>query len=53
MTGPLVCQLCEDATFLYDADFATHKEKVHAGENEYRKRVLFLMEQAGHRPITG
>ena len=53
MTGPLVCHLCDDATFLYDEDFAAHKEKVHSGENEYRKRVLFLMEQAGNRPVTG
>ena len=53
MTGPLVCHLCDDATFLYDEDFAKHKEKVHSGENEYRKRVLFLMEQAGNRPVTG
>ena len=53
MTGPLVCHLCEDATFLYDDDFAAHKEKVHSGENEYRKRVLFLMEHSGSRPITG
>ena len=29
MTGPLVCHLCEDATFLYDEDFAAHKETVH------------------------
>ena len=53
MTGPLVCHLCDDATFLYDEDFAKHKEKVHSGENEYRKRVLFLMEQSGSRPVTG
>ena len=46
MTGPLVCHLCDDATFLYDEDFAKHKEKVHSGENEYRKRVLFLMEHS-------
>ena len=26
ITGPLVCHLCEDATFVYDADFAAHKE---------------------------
>ena len=38
---------------MYDADFAAHKEKVQSGENEYRKRVLFLMEQAGNRPVTG
>ena len=53
ITGPLVCQLCDDASFVYDADFAAHKEKVHSGDNEYRKRVLFLMEQSGCRPITG
>ena len=53
MTSPLVCHLCDDATFLCDEDFANHKEKVHSGENEYRKRVLFLMEQSGSRPITG
>ena len=53
MTSPLVCHLCEDATFLYGGDFAAHKEKVPSGENEYRKRVLFLMEQSGSRPVTG
>ncbi len=36
--GPLVCQLC-NADFLYDADLAVHKDRDHAGENEYRKRV--------------
>ena len=40
ITGPLVCQLCDDTTFAYDADLAAHKDNVHAGENEYRKRVL-------------
>ena len=30
ITGPLVCQLCEDTSFVYDADFAAHKEKVHS-----------------------
>ena len=53
ITGPLVCQLCEDASFVYDADFAVHKDKVHSGENPYRQRKLFLMEQCGCRPITG
>ena len=53
ITGPLVCHLCENATFVYDADFAAHKRKVHSSENEYGKRVLFLMEQSGSRPITG
>ena len=45
ITGPLVCQLCEDATFLYDEDFAAHKEKVHSGENEYCKRVVPLLDR--------
>ena len=27
ITGPLVCHLCKDATFVYDADFAAHKQK--------------------------
>ena len=53
ISGPLVCHLCEDATFMSDADFAAHKKLVHSGENEYCKRVLFLMEQSGSRPITG
>ena len=39
--------------FVCDANFAAHKQKVHSGENEYRKRVLFLMEQSGSRPIAG
>ena len=53
ITGPLVCHLCEDATFAYDADFAAHKDNVHAEENEYHKRVLFRMEPSGCRPNTG
>ena len=51
LCGPLVCQLC-DADFLYDEDFATHKKQVHAGDNEYRKRVLYLLQQRGCRPIA-
>ena len=39
ITGPLVCQLCE-SDFLTEEDFARHKEKDHAGEAQYRKRVL-------------
>ena len=39
LCGPLVCQLCE-AEFLYDDDFASHQDTEHAGESEYRKRVL-------------
>ena len=38
---------------MYDANFAAHNPKVHSSENEYRKRMLFLMEQSGSRPITG
>ena len=49
--GPLTCQLC-DADFLYDADFGVHKDQAHGGEIEYRKRVLFLMDDVGCRPIT-
>ncbi len=51
MTGPLVCQLC-DCDFLIEEDFARHKQCNHAGEAEYRKRVLYLMAHAGCRPIT-
>ena len=39
ITGPQVCQLCKGASFLYGADSAAHKARVHFGENEYRKRV--------------
>ena len=53
VTGPLVFHLSEDATFVYDADFAAHKQKVHSGENEYRKRVLFLVEQSRSPLIVG
>ena len=46
ITGLLVSHLCEDATFVYDADFAADKQKVHSGENEYHKKVLFLVGQS-------
>ena len=52
LSPPLVCQLC-DAGFICDNDFKKHLACDHAGENEYRKRVLYLMAEAGHRPITG
>ena len=52
ISGPIVCQLCDDATFLYEDDFSTHQKNVHCGVNEYRKRVLFLLEQCGPRAIT-
>ena len=49
--GPLTCQLC-DADFLYEADFGVHKDTEHGGDAEYRKRVLYLMDDVGCRPIT-
>ena len=51
LSGPLVCQLCE-ADFTNEKDFDRHKKADHGGEHEYRKRVLFLMAEAGPRPIT-
>ena len=51
ISGPLVCQLCE-ADFTNEKDFCRHKASDHAGETEYRKRVLYLMAEAGPRPIT-
>ena len=53
ISGPIVCQLCDDASFLYDDDSEKHQRNVHCGVNEYRKRVLFLQEQRGPRAITG
>ena len=49
--GPLVCQLCHK-DFISEQAFAEHKKKAHAGENEYRKRVLYLKAEAGCRAIT-
>ena len=51
ISGPLVCQLC-DADFISEKSFTEHKKDCHAGECEYRKRVLYLMEEQGCRPIT-
>ena len=51
LCGPLVCQLCP-AHLLFEDDFSRHKDTAHALEKEYRKRVLYLMEQAGCRAIT-
>ena len=51
ITGPHVCQLC-DPDALTAKDFALHKQGRHAGEAEYRKRALYLMAEAGCRPIT-
>ena len=47
-----MCQLC-DADFISEKSFSEHKKQCHAGECEYRKRVLYLMEGQGCRPITG
>ena len=52
ISGPLVCQLC-DADFISEKSFSEHKTHCHAGDREYRKRVLYLMEEQGCRPITG
>ena len=52
LSGPLVCQLC-DADFITEREFGKHKDCEHAGEKEYRKRVLYLVSKAGCRPITG
>ena len=52
ITPPLVCQLC-DVSFISENDVKHHMADDHGGENEYRKRVLYLMTETGHRPITG
>ena len=49
--GPLVCQLC-DKDFISEKSFADHKKTAHAGESEYRKRILYLYSERGCRPIT-
>ena len=46
-----MCQLCE-VDFVTTQDFARHKQHRHAGEAEYRKRVPFLMAEAGCRLIA-
>ena len=53
LSGPLVCQLCQDMEFIDERDFAKHKECDHAGEVEYRKRVLYLLSRDGCRRVTG
>ena len=52
ISGPLVCQLC-DSDFTTEKDFGRHVDSSHAGQSEYRKRVLYLMAEAGPRPLTG
>ena len=51
LLGPLPCQLCDDV-FVDESSFASHQIKAHGGEAEYRKRVLYLLQQSGPRPIT-
>ena len=51
ITGPLVCQLCE-SDFLTEKVLALHTQEDHAGEAECRKRVLYLMAEAGCRART-
>ncbi|MDA8609370.1 hypothetical protein N9L19_00485, partial [bacterium] len=51
ITGLLVCQLCETDS-ISEKSFAEHKEQAHAGESEYRMRVLYLMAEEGCRPVT-
>ena len=51
LAPPVVCQLC-DAGFVSESQFQQHLLHDHGGENEYRKRVLYLMMEAGHRPIS-
>ena len=46
-----MCQLC-DQDFISEKAFADHKKNTHAGESEYRKRVLYLMSEGGCRAIT-
>ena len=52
ISGPLVCQLC-NTDFINQKSFTEHKKQCHSGECEYRKRVLFLTQEQGCRPITG
>ncbi len=51
LTGPLVCQLC-DADFTNEADFGKHVSNEHCSMDEYRKRVIYLMELRGHQELT-
>merc|ERR1712235_10929 len=46
LSGPLVCQLRE-ADFVGEATFSRRNSAHHAGENEHRERVLYLMREAG------
>ena len=47
-SGPLVCQLCPDTSFLYEEYLLKHKDFEHVGVNGYRHRVFYLIEQADH-----
>ena len=52
LSAPLRCSLC-GAGFLDEISFVRHVEAMHGPYPEYRKRVLFKMEEAGPRAITG
>lgn len=53
LTGPLVCQFCDDMEFINEVIFSLHKATCHAGKAEYGKRVLHLLAEGGCRRITG
>ena len=51
MTAPIVCQLC-DCDFVSDGEFHRHVEADHTSMDEYRKRVIYLLEMQGPRALT-
>ena len=52
LSAPIRCSLC-GAGFLLDRDFLHHVEDAHGPYAEYRKRVLFKMEEKGPCRLTG
>ena len=52
LSAPLLFSLC-GAGFLDEISFVRHVEAMRGPYPEYRKRVLFKMEEAGPRAITG
>lgn len=51
LSAPLLCQLCGSG-FIDEASFRSHLQDAHAGEAEYRKRVLYLMRERGPHPLS-
>ena len=47
---PIVCQLCHQS-FLGLDSLQNHCKEVHGNFAEYRKRLFFKAEQAGHQPL--